>query len=144
MFSSKPNPNDWQGWDRQDYDAGRTQASTVRGYIIGDGDSIQNEALNIISYIKTYGIDVLVNGNPARTTGDTRLAQDGKSWRNVTIDEIANKLSRGGYGQEATDIKNAYSRAAKKDLATKTAGMNIWVILALGAVALYAITNKKK
>jgi len=151
LFQNAPNPNDWQGWDRQDYSAGRTQASTVRGYIIGDGDSVQNEALNIISYIKTYGIDVLINGNPARTTGDTRLAQDGKSWRNVTIDEIINKLSRGGYSQEANQIKQTYDNAVYSGLikdtppdAAKTAGMNILVTLGLAGAAIYAISKMSK
>jgi len=165
LFSSKPNANDWQGWDEQDRANGQWDGSSVRGYVLNDGDSVQNEALNIVSYIKSKGIEKLVkSGHP--------VTVQNLGWRDVTIDEIANKLSRGGYGQEAVDIKNAYlaySTAGKpfilptppnklptggglklsdldnkKDLASATAGMNIWVILALGAAALYAITNKKK
>jgi hypothetical protein len=143
LFSSKPNANDWQGWDEQDRANGQWDGSSVRGYVLNDGDSVQNEALNIVSYIKSKGIQKLVNSGH-------KVTVPGKGWRDVTIDEIANKLSRGGYGQEAVDIKNAYlgvSTAGRNTVippTTQMAGMNIWVILALGAAALYAITKKKK
>jgi hypothetical protein len=181
LFANKPNANDWIGWDAQDIQEGRPIASTVRGYILNDGDSVQNEALNIVSYIKAKGVKNLISGNPRRTTGDTRIAEAGQWWGDVTFNDIANKLARGGFGQEATNIKNAYffglnSRPEKldippsppnilptggglkpadiilptggglkpADLATKTAGMNIWVILALAAGAIYAISKKDK
>lgn len=149
LFANKPNPNDWVGWDEQDRQAGRTQGSTTRGYILGDGDSVQNEALNIVSYIKSKGLDVLIKGNPSGNYGDTRVAKDGISWRDVTIDEIVDKLSRGGYAQEAKAIKDSYYSLSNilptgPEAATKTAGMNIWVTLALVGAGIYAISKMKK
>jgi len=161
LFASKPSPNDWMGWDAQDKSNGQWDGSSVRGYILNDGDSVQNEALNIVSYIKAKGVDKLINsGHP--------VTVQGTGWRDVTFDEIANKLARGGFGQEATNNKNAYffglnSRPTQNDippsppnilptggglkpadLATKTASMNIWVILAIAAGAIYAISKKGK
>lgn len=147
LFQNKPNPNDWVGWDKQDYGYGSTKGSTVRGYILNDGDSVQNEALNIVSYINAYGLDILTKGNPGATTGDKRTAKDGKSWRDVTIAEIANKLQRGGYPQEAQAI------IAKKnnpvvDLITpgKTsqASSNMLLTIGLLGAGLFAISKMKK
>jgi hypothetical protein len=147
LFQNKPNPNDWVGWDKQDYGFGKTQGSTVRGYILGDGDSVQNEALNIVSYINAYGLDILTKGNPSATTGDKRLAKDGKSWRDVTIAEIANKLQRGGYPQEAQAIITKNNNAVV-DLITpgKTtqASSNMLLTIGLLGAGLFAISKMKK
>lgn len=101
--------NDWRGWDIQDQQAGRTKGSTVRGYIIGDGDDIPREARNIASYINAYGINVLLSGNPAQDFGDKRYAKDGRSWRDVTVQEIATKLQRGGKGDQAAQLLGIYT-----------------------------------
>jgi hypothetical protein len=164
LFANKPSPNDWVGWDAQDRQNNQWDGSSVRGYVLNDGDSVQNEALNIVSYIKSKGIDKLINsGHP--------VTVQGTGWRDVTIDEIVAKLARGGYGQEATNIKNAYffalnSRPAQNDTYTQPkppivspsapiplgpalpsdmtskAGINIWLIVALAGAAVYAISKK--
>lgn len=156
MFKSKPNPNDWVGWDAQDQQNGQWDGSSVRGYVLNDGDSVQNEALNIVSYINAKGIEKLINtGHPTTIPGT--------GWRDVTIEEIANKLARGGYGQEATDIKNKYfylqrtkqpvrtnmpsnplqPLSPQSDVSVQKAGMNTWLILGLVGAALFFITKKK-
>jgi hypothetical protein len=158
LFASKPSPNDWLGWDAQDRAKGQWVGSSVRGYILNDGDNVQNEALNIVSYIKAKGIQNLVaSGHP--------VTIEGVGWRDVTFDEIAAKLARGGFGQEATNIKNAYffnlnqkqpqndipptQAATSIPISTqgqepKKAGMNMWIILALVAGGIYAISKNKR
>jgi len=142
LFANKPNPNDWVGWDAQDQQTGQWEGSSVRGWVLNDGDSVQNEALNIVSYIKSKGIDKLVNsGHP--------ITIQGQGWRDVTIDEIVDKLSRGGYAQEARAIKDSYYSSSSilptgSQTATKTAGMNIFVTLALVGAGIYAISKMKK
>ncbi len=148
LFANKPNPNDWVGWDEQDRSLGQWEGSSVRGYVLNDGDSVQNEALNIVSYIKSKGIDKLVNSG-------NKVTIQGKGWRDVTIDEIVDKLSRGGYGQEARSIQQSYNNALSSGLikpintitpsaATTTAGMNIWVTVALAGAAIFAISKMSK
>ena len=157
LFKSKPNAEDWLGWDAQDKQNGQWDGSSVRGYVLNDGDSVQNEALNIVSYINAKGIDKLTStGHPTSIPGT--------GWRDVTIDEIANKLARGGYGQEATDIKNKYFYIkntrqpasapgqantnpllgpANNTPSTMKASTNTFLILGLVGAALYFITKKK-
>ena len=45
----KPNPNDWQGWNALDSKNRQPIGTSVVYWILNDGDSIQNEALNILS-----------------------------------------------------------------------------------------------
>ena len=139
LFANKPNPTDWVGWDALDQQIGAPSGTNVLNWVINDGDSIQNEALNIASYIKSKGLDHLIGYS---------------TWfkRNITIEDIANKLMRGGYPQEAAAIKSSYyansnvipAGGTAPTGASKTAGMNIWVTLALAGAAIFAITKMKK
>ena len=54
--NNMPNPNDWQGWNAQDARLRYPYGTSVINWIINDGDSIQNEALNILQWIQTYGL----------------------------------------------------------------------------------------
>jgi len=136
LFSNKPNPQDWVGWDALDQQIGAPTGTNVLNWVINDGDSVENEALNIVSYIKSKGLNNLVGYS---------------TWfkRTITIDDIADKLRRGGFPQEAAAIKASYyakppipSRGGSPT-ATK-AGMNIFVTLALVGAAIFAITKLKK
>jgi len=139
LFANKPNPTDWVGWDALDQQIGAPSGTNVLNWVINDGDSIQNEALNIASYIKSKGLDHLIGYS---------------TWfkRNITIEDIANKLMRGGYPQEAEAIKASYyanpnvipAGGGLPTEASKTAGMNIWVTLALAGAAIFAISKMKK
>lgn len=80
MFSKKPNPQDWTGWSFGD----------AKHWTVTDGDSVQNEALNIISYIGAHGLDGML--------------QDGFGVPKVTVQQIASKLQRGGYINEANKL----------------------------------------
>ena len=134
LFANKPNPNDWMGWDALDTKIGAPSGTNVLQWVILDGDSVQNEALNIVSYIKAKGLSKLLGYS---------------TWfnRTITINDIADKLARGGFQQEAAII-----RAGKQITpvtpgitpgSTTVAGMNIWVILALAGAGIYLISKKK-
>lgn len=87
----KPNPNDWQGWNALDSQMGFPIGTNVTGWIIKDGDSIQNEALNILQYIRAYGTNNVLTYN--------------SHWnKTITAQDLANKLRRGGYENEANQL----------------------------------------
>ena len=87
----KPNPNDWMGWDALDGKKGFPIGTNAISWIINDGQSIQNEALNILQYIQNYGYnDVLTYNSYYQKT--------------ITSQDLANKLRRGGYVNEANQL----------------------------------------
>jgi len=146
LFANRPNPNDWVGWDALDQQIGAPTGTNVLNWVINDGDSVENEALNIISYIKSKGFNNLIGYS---------------TWfkRTITLDDIADKLKRGGFLAEANAFKEQYTNEIKNSLTkppeniytpiietppVKKAGMNIYVILALAAAAIFAITKIKK
>jgi hypothetical protein len=146
LFSNRPNPNDWVGWDALDQQIGAPTGTNVLNWVINDGDSVENEALNIISYIKSKGFNNLIGYS---------------SWfkRTITLDDIADKLKRGGFLAEANAFKEQYTNEIKNSLTkppqdtfipvtqtppVKNAGINIYVILALAGAAIFAITKIKK
>lgn len=88
LFGNRPNPNDWAGWAALDNKIGAPIGTNARSFVIKDGDSVQNEALNIVRWIENMGLQ-------------TVLGYDSWHKRNITPQDLANKLTRGGYGQEA-------------------------------------------
>ena len=152
IFTSRPNPNDWVGWDRQDRDTNQWYGSSVRGWVINDGDSIENEAVNIASYIKANGIEALVNsGHPVTVYGT--------GWRDVTLEEIADKFRRGGLVSEAQALLNKYQDIINSNMKKNSgSGFNIlnapesqkgstnilWTVgIALGAILFIFKKGKK-
>jgi len=136
LFANKPNPRDWVGWDALDQQIGAPTGTNVLQWVILDGDSVENEALNIVSYIKSKGLNNLIGYS---------------TWfkRTITIDDIADKLRRGGFPQEAAAIKATYY--AKPPIPSggnlptgSKAGINIFITLALVGAAIFAITKLKK
>lgn len=95
--SNKPNPNDWKGWDAQDREANRKIGTGAASWVVNDGDSIQNEALNILQYINAYGEDNVLGYNSFLN-------------RTITMDDVANKLRRGGYVAEANQLQTEYKK----------------------------------
>ena len=133
LFANKPNPNDWMGWDALDVKIGAPSGTNVLQWVILDGDSVQNEALNIVSYIKAKGFSKLLGYS---------------TWfkRTITINDIADKLARGGFQQEAALLKSGKQIGPVTPgttPGTTVAGMNIWVILALAGAGIYLVTKKK-
>ena len=134
LFANKPNPNDWMGWDALDVKIGAPSGTNVLQWVLLDGDSVQNEALNIVSYIKAKGLNKLLGYS---------------TWFNktITINDIADKLARGGFQQEAAIIRSGKQitpvTPGSTPGSTTVAGMNIWVILALAGAGIYLISKKK-
>jgi hypothetical protein len=142
LFKNKPNPNDWMGWDALDTKIGAPIGTNALQWVILDGDSVQNEALNIVSYIKANGTKNLLGFS---------------KWfnRNITINDIADKLARGGFIEEANYIKlqnlpvvtnvtppvQTITPISNTPTQTK---MNIWVTLGLFGAGLFLITKMKK
>lgn len=91
LFANKPNPNDWQGWDASDVRIKAPKGTNALNWVINDGDSVQNEALNIVRYIQANGTQNILGYS---------------TWfnRTITIDDIADKLIRGGFPQEAQQL----------------------------------------
>ena len=138
LFGNKPNPNDWKGWAAQDASYGEKPGFSAASWTLKDGDSVQNEALNIMSWIKAYGIDTVL-----------------KNWaslnKTVTIDDLVNKLNRAGYVQEAQQFKSQYgsifsslTNPLSPGPGSTKAGMNIYVTLAIAGAAIFALTKMKK
>lgn len=71
LFQKRANPNDFQGWDALDNRIGALKGNSAAYWAMNDGDSVANEAANILSYIqlapnnlkdmivaaKAYGVD---------------------------------------------------------------------------------------
>ena len=142
LFKNKPNPNDWMGWDALDVKIGAPIGTNALQWVILDGDSVQNEALNIVSYIKANGTKNLLGFS---------------KWfnRNITINDIADKLARGGFIEEANYIKlqnlpvvtNVTPPVQTITPITNTptqSKMNIWITLGLFGAGLFLITKMKK
>lgn len=87
----KPNPNDWMGWNALDSSKGYPIGTNAVSWIINDGQSIQNEALNILQYIQNYGYDNVLTYNTFYQ-------------RTITANDLANKLRRGGFVNEAEQL----------------------------------------
>jgi len=159
LFGGSDPLKDYEGWDAQDAAAGRSKGSTVRGYILGNGDDVVREAKNIASYIQTYGLDVLLSGNPwdGRTYRENdptkKVAADGKSWADVTVAQIADKLQRGGLTTQAQQLlnPNSYNTTGNgTDIYSGNGGMfpqntgsnNTLLYLALAGGAAYFLFKK--
>jgi hypothetical protein len=87
----KPNPNDWMGWNDLDGKNGYPIGTNAVSWIINDGQSIQNEALNILQYINNYGYNNVLTYNSYYQ-------------KTITAQDLANKLRRGGYVNEANQL----------------------------------------
>jgi hypothetical protein len=130
MFENKPNPNDWQGWDASDVRIKAPKGTNAINWIINDGDSVQNEALNLVRYIQANGTGNILG----RSTWFNRT---------ITIEDLADKLSRGGYGQEAAQLVQQ-SKGTFDVPGTQKAGMNIFVTLGIVGAGIYLLSKIKK
>ena len=134
-FGNVPNPNDWQGWAGLDSRGGFMIGTNAATWVLQDGDSTQNEAVNLISWINNYGIDTIVNEN------SHIKARFGKF---ITVNDLANKLRRAGFNQEADEIIKAATQQEKQGGGTMTGGTNMLVTLALVGAGIFAISKFAK
>lgn len=129
-------PNDWRGWEVQARQRGIPIGTAAHFISKHDGDSVSNEAINLISWIKNYGIDTVLGYN---------------TWNKetVTIEDIADKVRRGGYPQEAEQFLNEYKGVKSKNIdpnapTSQKAGMNIALTLGLVAGAFLLVKSFAK
>ena len=139
--------NDWKGWNAQMDQRGLPHGTPANYLAKYDGDAgVDVEAVNMIQWIANNSLDEVLGYN---------------AWnkQTVTIDDVVNKITRGGYPKEAQALKNAYYGIATPQSggttpsggaiptggsSATTAGMNIYVTLALVGAAIFAITKMKK
>ena len=94
---SKPNENDYKGWDDLDKSIGAPKGDSPSYWVLHDGDSIQNEAKNIVSYIRASP-DNLQN---------MMLSNWGKTVQSeIFLNKLIDKLNRGGQKDAVNAIKN--------------------------------------
>lgn len=91
LFGGKGSPNDWMGWPEQERKANFQPGTSAQHWILFDGDSVRNEALNIYKWIEKYGLESVLNYNP-------------HFGRTITINDLADKLRRGGFVNEANEF----------------------------------------
>lgn len=112
LFNGKVSPNHWKGWNELDKKIGAPRGTNAINWVINDGDSVQSEALNIVSYM-----------NATDETGSKGvLYMLGYSeWfkREITVEDIARKLTKGGFPNEAQALLNE-AKAAKASQAQST------------------------
>lgn len=147
LFGNRPNPNDWQGWAALDQKIGAPIGTNARSFVFKDGDSVSNEAINIVRWIENKGLQTVIGYDPWHK-------------RNITMQDLANKLRRGGLAQEAETLlresTNILSRVQpipepggnginmiEPTGATQRAGLSTPLLLALAAGAVYFIFSKK-
>lgn len=132
--NNQPNPNDWQGWNAQDARLGYPFGTSTINWIINDGDSIQNESLNILQWIQTYGLKPILEYNSHFN-------------RQLTLQDLINKLNRGGYTGEARQFQKILDEQNKQLISpstTKKAGLNMFLTIALVGAGLFLILKQKK
>lgn len=102
---SRPNPNDWMGWDALDSQYNSAPGSSPAHWVLNDGDSVPNEAANIISYIKNKngGLGKVVQEvmNQARVNADQALSK------------LYSKLEKGGFADAASAIRQGLQSEAE-------------------------------
>lgn len=95
--NSKPNENDYKGWDDLDKSMNAPKGDSPAYWVLHDGDSIQNEAKNIVSYIRA---------NPDNLQ-NMILSNWGKTVQpEIFLNKLIDKLNRGGQKDAANAIKN--------------------------------------
>jgi len=131
LFSNKPNPNDWKGWDASDVRINAPKGTNAINWIINDGDSVQNEALNLVRYVQANGTGNILGFS---------------KWfnRNITIEDLADKLSRGGFQQEAQELVRQSKSIIPSSLTSQKAGMNIAITLGLVAAGFLLVKQFAK
>lgn len=104
IFGNKPDPNDWKGWDELDRSIGAPSGDSPSYWVLNDGDSVQNEAANIVSYIKNKpnGLQNMLNSNWGKTKNPDLFLQ-----------LLYDKLQRGGYADAAALIQASLNNTSE-------------------------------
>jgi hypothetical protein len=153
LFGKKGNPNDFLGWDALDKRIGALKGNSAAYWVLNDGDSVQNEAANILSYMqlspnnikdmivagKAYGVDEKTFLAALKSKLE-RGATVPQNLQNTTLDQFINiikgiRVPTGGGGE--------LPGGGSGDNQTRTAGFSPLIILALiGAGAAFFLKRK--
>lgn len=129
--------NYWMAWESIDQQYGNPIGASAQHWIMFDGDSVQNEALNIIAYIRANDPDL----QKILAENSTTLRDAG---RYVTVNDLLDKLKRGGYAREADEIRKQLQASPIPGLGpVTTAKTNMLVTFALIGAALFFVLKKK-
>jgi hypothetical protein len=112
-----------------------TNAAT---WVFQDGDSVQNEGVNLISWINNYGLETIVNENP-------HIKQ--RFGKFITINDLANKLRRGGFNQEADAIIQAATQlpgGGGSGSSLQMGGGNMFATLLLVGAGVFVVSKFAK
>jgi len=150
LFQKRANPNDFQGWDALDRRIGALKGNSAAYWVINDGDSIANEAANILSYIQLAPNnlnDMIVAAKAYGLDERTFLAAlQSKLGRGATVPA---NLQGATLDQFIKIIKGITGGGGKRDgdelppPITRTAGFSPLIILALiGAGAAFFLRKK--
>ena len=95
LFKKKNNPNDWKGWDALDSQYNSAPGNQAAHWTVNDGDSVSNEALNIVQYItqKPSGLANILTSPIASGYTPTEFLR-----------KVAEKVRRGGFASEADQL----------------------------------------
>ncbi len=107
---SAPSPDDWKGWDSVDKQYSSPLGTQAVHWTLEDGDSVENEAGNIWSYLNSgRGLQNMLETPTAKSMGkDPFLAR------------LVNKLQRGGRTNEANEITKSMASGGTKATAPGT------------------------
>ena len=101
IFKNKPSPNDWQGWDALDAKYNSPAGNQAAYWTVNNGNSVPNEALNIIQYLtkKRDGFNLVY-----------QAGLTSRFWMNQSdfIQKLGSKLVAGGYKNEANQLIQQY------------------------------------
>jgi hypothetical protein len=130
--------NYWMAWESIDQQYGNPIGASAQHWIMFDGDSVQNEALNIIAYIRANDPTL----SKVLAENSTTLRDAG---RYVTVNDLLDKLKRGGFAKEADEIKRQLEVSGNGSslLPTNLAKGNMLVTFALIGAALFFVLKKK-
>lgn len=133
-FGKVQSPDFWKGWADLDRRAGLMVGTNAATWVLQDGDSVQNEGVNLISWINNYGLETIVNEN-------AHIKQ--RFGKFITVQDLANKLRRGGFNEEADAILKAATEQPGGGALTMGGG-NMLVTLLLVGAGVFAISKFAK
>lgn len=135
-FGKVQSPDFWRGWAELDRKAGLMLGTNAATWVLQDGDSVQNEGVNLISWINNYGIDTIINENP-------HIKQ--RFGKFITVNDLANKLRRGGFNEEADAILKAGQGGGQEGGgALQMGGGNILTTLLLVGAGVFVVSKFAK
>lgn len=135
-FGKIQSPDFWKGWAALDSKGGFQLGTNAATWVFQDGDSVQNEGVNLISWINNYGIETIVNENP-------HIKQ--RFGKFITVNDLANKLRRGGFNQEADAIiQAATAQPSGGDGAFTMGGGNMLTTLLLVGAGVFVVSKFAK